>query len=356
MPRGKQAQKAPTKDTTNKQTSSQENPKENAQNDNTVNGEELTMTQLKGMINNLAAEMFDKKKKELKEELKEEMEEEMEYRLISQFGELEEMIDDAKEEVQKSVNKVKSQVEKLNKDIQRVQSTGSASQNETINQGLKSAVEELENLKLESRRLKRRVEKIEFTTCSKIPKDIRGLATKFDAFEQQQFDKNVQIVNLPESGDQDDDKHKILKIARDTFGMNLKITDIENSYRMGKKREDNAKVRDIIVKFKKKTTRDKFYENRKLAMTNEDPRHNIYVNDHLTQNWQHLLYVARKLYKAKKIQAAWSQGGNILIRKIENGPVIQIHSHEDLAGLQQTEDDQLRIHIDSDLDLSSDND
>ena len=355
MPRGKQASKVPTNDA-NKQTNSQGKPKEIAKNENSVNGEELTMGQLIDMINKQAAEMYEKKKQELREELKEEMEEEMEYRLISQFGELEEMIDNAKEEVQKSVNKVKSQVEKLSKDIQQVQThSGVKSHNESIQQELKSAVEGLENVKAESRRFRKRLEKVEFTTCSKIPQDIERLTSKFDEFEQQQDDTNVQVVGLPESANQDEDKDKIVKIARETFGMNLKITDIEKTYRLGRKREDTDKRRDIIVKFKKKTTRDTFYENRKLSMTNGDPKENIYVNDHLTQHRQHLLYVARKLYKAKKIQAAWSQGGNVLIRKLEDGPVISVRTHGDLAEIQQSEEEggqPSNQDSDSDLDFS----
>ena len=80
MPRGKQTQKPPSSDA-NKQ------PKttDKSQRDNTVNGEELTMTQLHEMINDLAAKMFEKKKKELKEHIEAEMEDEIQYRLLNQF-------------------------------------------------------------------------------------------------------------------------------------------------------------------------------------------------------------------------------------------------------------------------------
>ncbi len=354
MPRGKAAQKATNEP--NKQTN--EKATEKNQNENTVNGEELTMSQLTDMIKKHAAEIFEEKKKELKEEMKEEMEEEMEYRLITQFGELEEMIDEAKEEVQKSVNKVKTQIDKLSKNVQQIQSQSAPSgNNETFKQQLQSAIEGLDNVKAESRKLKKRLEKVEFDTCSRIPKNIQVLTNKFDEFEQQQNENNVQIVGLPDSESGEEDKDKIVKIARDTFGMDLKISDIEKTYRMGKKREDAVKARDTIVKFKEKTTRDKFYENRKQLVINENPNENIYVNDHLTSHRQHLLYVARKLYKAKKIKAAWSQGGNILIRKIENGPVIPVHCHDDLSEIQQPDEDGGEFSADgSDNDLASDMD
>ncbi len=90
MPRGKSAPKPPPGDD-KKQAQSQ---------DNTVNGEELTMTQLQNMINDLAAKMFEKKKKELKEEIEAEIEDDIQYRLLNQFEELEELIDNAKEEAE----------------------------------------------------------------------------------------------------------------------------------------------------------------------------------------------------------------------------------------------------------------
>ncbi len=345
MPRGKAAPKPPSSD----------DKKQAKTHDNTVNGEELTMTQLQNMINDLAAKMFEKKKKELKEEIEAEMEDEIQYRLLNQFGELEEMIDNAKEEAEIATNKLKSQIEKCTKAIQN---QSGQTTDEMLKQQLKSAVQEIEQVAMESKKLKRRIEKIEFKTSSKLPKDITELSTKFDEFEQMQYCKNVQIVGLPETenGNKDEDKQKIVKIARDTFGMNLKLSDIETTHRMGKRKLNSTaqskKHRDVIVKFVKKSTRDQFYENRKLTITNEDPKLNIYVNDHLTQRRQHLLYVARKLYKAKKVHAAWSQAGNILIRKMEDGPVTQIKSHDDLAEFQMGDGEEDSRHSDSDLDPS----
>ena len=43
------------------------------------------------------------------------------------------------------------------------------------------------------------------------------------------------------------------------------------------------------------------------------------------------MYIARKLYKSK---AAWSQGGNVLIRLTEGANPMQIKDHEELAALK----------------------
>ena len=65
---------------------------------------------------------------------------------------------------------------------------------------------------------------------------------------------------------------------------------------------------------------------------------NIYLNDRLTEHRQNVLYAARKLVKAQKIFAAWSQSGNILIRKTENSRIIQVEDHDNLRKII---DDQL---------------
>ncbi len=113
MPRGKQSQKPPISDA-NKPPKNHDKP----QGENSVNGEELMMTQLHDMINNLAAKVFEKKKKELKEEIGAEMEDEIQYRLLNQFGDLKEMIDNVKDEADKAINKLKSRIYKSNKAIQ----------------------------------------------------------------------------------------------------------------------------------------------------------------------------------------------------------------------------------------------
>ena len=73
---------------------------------------------------------------------------------------------------------------------------------------------------------------------------------------------------------------------------------------MGRKIDGEARSRDIIVKFRKKLTKDKFCENKKKITAHEDPKENIYINDHLTKHRQHLLYVARIVPAAGKIYFA----------------------------------------------------
>ncbi len=162
-------------------------------------------------------------------------------------------------------------------------------------------------------------------------KKIEELTTAIDEIQQDKFKSSVQIVGLPESKKEEDDVKKIVKLAQDKIGMKLKKHDIPHVYRLGKKIE--GKARDIIVKFAEKKMRDSFYQKRKKTAPHKDPKMNIYVNDQLTNYRKGLFYQARKLLKSHKLHAAWTQNGNVLVRKSEGEPLKQIRNYEDLRML-----------------------
>ncbi len=158
------------------------------------------------------------------------------------------------------------------------------------------------------------------------------MRAQLDDVEQHGKANDVQIAGLPENETNEDDIKAIVKLGKQKFGVDMETSDVEHTYRLGKPRED--KPRDIIVKFCKKSIRERFYQNRKAAINQGDTAKNIYVNDHLTEHRRHLLYIARKLYKSNKIKAAWSQGGNVLIQLTESTNPVQIKDHEDLAEIK----------------------
>ncbi len=138
----------------------------------------------------------------------------------------------------------------------------------------------------------------------------------------------VQIVGISESSSDEEDMKKVLNLAKSKMGQKLKKSDVERIHRLGKKSE--KKTRDVMIKFREKTVRDAFYQNRKKLIIKNDIKNSIYINDHLTHYRKGLLYSARQLCKAKKITAAWAQEGNVLVRKSEDDSIKQIKSHEDL--------------------------
>ncbi len=89
------------------------------------------------------------------------------------------------------------------------------------------------------------------------------------------------------------------------------------------------KTRNVIVSFKDKETRQKIFRERKKLIKEGNPSKSIYLNDSLTQHRQQLLYAARRLVKSRKLYAAWSQDGNILVRKLETSKITQVFDNDD---------------------------
>ena len=87
----------------------------------------------------------------------------------------------------------------------------------------------------------------------------------------------------------------------------------------------------MVIKFTDKKSRDQFHQNRKKTAPHKDPAKDIYVNDLLTTCRKGLFYAARKLYKSHKICAAWTQQGNVLVRKADGEQaMLEVKCHDDL--------------------------
>ncbi len=167
---------------------------------------------------------------------------------------------------------------------------------------------------------------------------VRELKLKMDSFEQDQHKASVQIVGMPEN---EDDVKTFMKLSKEKLGVKLKSGDIGNVTRLGKIQK-TGKPRSVVIKFRNESTRNLVYEQRKKLITNKDPNRNIYINDKLTEHRQNVLYASRKLVKAHKIFAAWSQAGNVLIRKTEGSKIIQVDDHENLRNVVE---DQARQSV-----------
>ena len=84
-----------------------------------------------------------------------------------------------------------------------------------------------------------------------------------------------------------------------------------------------ARPRDIIVKFSTYRARQKVYKAR--ALTKQRGYKGIFINEDLTKNRSLLLYEARRRFKSKQLQGAWSSDGTILIKHFDN-TVVKITS------------------------------
>ncbi len=196
--------------------------------------------------------------------------------------------------------------------------------------------QEVDTLKSENAKRKRQIERLEYSN-SKKQSVIDQLRTKIDEFEQEKYSTCVQIVGLPENKDESEDTKQLTKVFKEKAGVKIKSSDVVEIRRMGKK--NHAKIRNIILKFKDKETKEKIYVERKKLMQVGNPRKSLYINDCLTQHRQQLLYSARQLVKEKKLYAAWSQHGNVLVRKTESSKITQVTDNTDLMIVKADESD-----------------
>ena len=202
-----------------------------------------------------------------------------------------------------------------------------------------SAMEDQMLTKLES--LKQNIERSNnkgTKVCDALQSRLKTQSTTIDVIEQQLKCRNVVVVGLQDKDDEDSTKEQIVTLARDIMGMSdIKTTDIETAYRIGRKKEDNQ-PRHLLLKFKSKQKRNDFYKRRKRTPIASDVMKNIYINEDLTQHRARIFHDARKLVKKGKLRYTWTQNGNIMIRVTEDSPPTAVHSNEELQSMLQASD------------------
>ncbi len=215
---------------------------------------------------------------------------------------------------------------------------------------LKKQVGDLEtkvaNLQEENDRKSKQLRSMEFQNGKDKPKR-KELTITIDELEQSQHKSSVQIVGLSESENEEADVKKVVKLAREKMNLKLKKTDVSDVHRLGKKCD--GKARDLVIKFTDQKSRDQFHLNRKKTAPHKDPSKNIYVNDVLTTYRKGLFYAARKLFKSHKICAAWTQKGNVLVRKADGDQAMEVKCYDDLRQFQEKSYSSSFVHSESDM-------
>ncbi len=102
-----------------------------------------------------------------------------------------------------------------------------------------------------------------------------------DTIEQKQKEARVRICGMQEENGENLHK-KVLKMAKSQLGLKkLKEGDIQEAYRAGKKKEH--RVRDVVIQFTTKCTRDSFLQQKIKLPRTPDPKTRIYINEDLTE-------------------------------------------------------------------------
>ena len=132
---------------------------------------------------------------------------------------------------------------------------------------------------------------------------LKTQSTSIDVIEQRFKSRNVVVVGLKEE-DENSTKEQIVTLGRDILGMSdIKSIDIEEAYRLGRKKGDDQ-PRNLPIKFKSKQRRDDFYKRRKRTPISSDVTDNIYINEDLT------------LHRARLYHNTCHTGGDMISHQI----------------------------------------
>ncbi len=175
-----------------------------------------------------------------------------------------------------------------------------------------------------------------------ISNQLSEFSIEIESTKQKLKQNNVRLVGLPESQclESDEMKTKVMQFSEDHLGLgDLSKDDIEEVTRLGKERED--KPRDVLITFRNKQIRNKFYQQRRNLYDASTKRSStgVYINEDLTPYRQRLYFDARNLRKRAAIHSVWTSEGTIMVKLEESSLPKPIFNHRDLADLLRKSSD-----------------
>ena len=150
------------------------------------------------------------------------------------------------------------------------------------------------------------------------------------------------MVRKPYLDDDEDLRSNIVNFSKEHLSLHdIGPDDIEEVTRLGRVRED--KPREVLITFKSKQIRNKFYKRRKNLYDASSKRSSsgIYINEDLTPYRQRLYFDTRNLRKNAAIHSVWTAGGTIMVKLEENSIPKPIMTHRDLADLLRHNSDNV---------------
>lgn len=168
---------------------------------------------------------------------------------------------------------------------------------------------------------------------------VMALERKVDDLEQYSRRNCVELQGIPEEKNE-----TVMEIVKNVGkALNMDITDdmVDACHRVGNKQDSTAsRPRGIIVKFVRRFDKELLVSKRRDKKRDFSTRHiglsvdkPIFVNKSLSPVRRRLLGLAREVKKTRGVKYLWLRGGNILMRKTDGSPAIEIRSEADLDKL-----------------------
>lgn len=142
-----------------------------------------------------------------------------------------------------------------------------------------------------------------------LKKELAGVHVRCEELEQYSRRNSVRVQGIPEE-DREDAIHKALELANGKLNLNppLLSSDIDRAHRVGSPRTD-GRPRSLLIKFATYQQRFRLMKNRYLLKNTP-----VFINEDLTRYRSKLLYEARALKRAGKINELWTFDGRIHVK------------------------------------------
>lgn len=190
-------------------------------------------------------------------------------------------------------------------------------------------VKELENNKIEIKKMSKKLEEIKNTSNEKELK-IKQLQEQVNNLEQYTRNHNIEIFGIPRKPEENC-KEIVEKVAKELH-INLRSDEIDVAHRTF---TTNSKITPpIVAKITTRNKRDLLVQKKKLVVTNRNiPQaelgQNIFIQEHLTSANKSLLRLTRSRARGTGYKYVCFKHGKLLVRKDDN-TVIRLYKEEEV--------------------------
>ena len=153
---------------------------------------------------------------------------------------------------------------------------------------------------------------------------------KLDNLEQELKLKNLIIHGLP-SREEQETPEIVVDSLKKHLNIDIKETDIEESFRLGKP-DNTSSHRPVLIKFTNKTVRNLIYKTKSKL---KDSKKRIYINEDFTKKNSALFRKTRQLKKEGKIANTWTKNGIVFYIHYDQESPETIRNESDLNMIKE---------------------
>ena len=161
---------------------------------------------------------------------------------------------------------------------------------------------------------------------------------QLESKQREQYDRNRNLEVNQLDWLQDENLNQVIKNLASNFNIEYHESEIEAAHRIPNRNKN--KPSSVIIQFKHRNSRDKWLNEKKRIVTNDNMyrngnRQRIYINENMTPYMKTLFWKTRNFAKENSFDYVWFRNGKIMMRKNkEEKEVIMIREDDDLLKLQ----------------------